>query len=497
MKIDAFLKTQAEAHPDAIAILDWDGKPWSFAEEWRAACDAAKLLKTKGVQGGDRVLIVTENCATLCAFIYACSLIGAWATPVNARQTSAELARIIDHATPRLAVFMSAVSPDARKHADAAKAIPEMGHWGEVEIAVLGDSDPADDADVAVMLYTTGTTGIPKGVMLTHGNLVFAGKTSAKTRGITAEDRVYGALPITHVFGLASMLMAATFAGATIRLEARFAAKSLYQALQSGVTILPAVPQMHALLMAYTSEQGLSSIAGGPLRYVSSGAAPLDPGWKRKAEEFYGIALQNGYGMTETTAGVCTTKSKKGDPDISVGPPLEGVEIAIDETVPGGGDGMGEVLTRGPHIMRGYFRNPDETAKVLDSAGWMRTGDLGKIDDIGRLRILGRNKELIIRGGFNVYPPEVEAAFNDHPAVVQSAVIGRRTATGDEEVLAFVQVRETGVLTPAELSEFAAERLSPYKRPSQIILATALPAAPTGKLLKHKLLEHFAEQISD
>jgi long-chain acyl-CoA synthetase len=248
--------------------------------------------------------------------------------------------------------------------------------------------------------------------------------------------------------------------------------------------------------MQYTSEQGIESIAGGPLRFVSSGAAPLDPVWKRKAEAFYGIALQNGYGMTETSAGVTTTKSAFGDPDISVGPALAGIEIAIDETAEGGGNGIGEVLTRGPHIMLGYFRNQEATDAVLDKDGWMHTGDLGRIDDKNLLHILGRSKELIIRGGFNVYPPEVEAAFNDHPDVIQTAVIGRSTDTGDEEVLAFVQLAQLDALTSDELRAFVEPRLSPYKRPSQIILTLSLPAAPTGKLLKHKLIETFADQLS-
>ncbi len=496
MRIHEFLKHQAETRPDAIALQDWDGDSWNFEREWSCAKAAADLLTLSGVQRGDRVLLVTENCAAVCAFIYACSLVGAWAVPVNARQTATELNRIIKHATPRIGVFMSNVSDDARAHGDCVTARDVHGPWGSVMMAELGASDPAPDADVAVMLYTTGTTGPPKGVMLTHGNLVYAGKTSANTRGMTQNDIVYGALPMTHVFGLASMLMAATFAGATIRLEARFAPAKLYVALTSGVTILPAVPQMHALLMQYTAEQGIDTIAGGPLRYVSSGAAPLDPVWKRKAEAFYGIALQNGYGMTETSAGVCTTKSLFGDPDISVGPPLNGVEICIDETAQGGGDGIGEVLTRGPHIMLGYFRNREDTIKVLDQDGWMHTGDLGRIDDKGLLHILGRSKELIIRGGFNIYPPEVEAAFNDHPNVVQSAVIGRTTETGDEEVLAFVQVPMLDAVSQAELRNFVEQRLSPYKRPSKIILALSLPAAPTGKLLKHKLLDSFSDQLS-
>ena len=198
--------------------------------------------------------------------------------------------------------------------------------------------------------------------------------------------------------------------------------------------------------------------------------------------------------MTETTAGVSITKSEIGDPDISTGPPLPGVELRIDQTVPGGGTGSGEVLVRGPHIMKGYFRNPDATANAVDAAGWLHTGDLGRVDADGRLHILGRSKELIIHGGFNVYPPEVETALNDHPLVIQAAVIGRQMG-GDEKVMAFCQVAEDCDLTPEALRDFVAERLAGYKRPSKIILATSLPAAPTGKILKHKLLDAFADQL--
>jgi acyl-CoA synthetase (AMP-forming)/AMP-acid ligase II len=169
--------------------------------------------------------------------------------------------------------------------------------------------------------------------------------------------------------------------------------------------------------------------------------------------------------------------------------------VRIDAEAPGGnGVDEGEVLVRGPHVMKGYYRNSVETAKALDAEGWLRTGDLGKIDAGGRLYILGRSKELIIHGGFNVYPPEVEAALNDHPQVIQSAVVGR-TKDGDEEVLAFVQVSDTDRPTVEELRAFVKERLAGYKRPKHIVLATSLPAAPTGKLLKHKMIAAFADDL--
>jgi acyl-CoA synthetase (AMP-forming)/AMP-acid ligase II len=170
--------------------------------------------------------------------------------------------------------------------------------------------------------------------------------------------------------------------------------------------------------------------------------------------------------------------------------------VRIDTSVEGGTADSGEVLARGPNIMKGYYKNPEATAAALDADGWLHTGDLGRIDDTGRLHILGRTKELIIHGGFNVYPPEVEAALNDHPQVIQCAVIGR-TVNGDEQVLAFVQAAEGDLPDVDDLRAFAAERLAGYKRPARIIVATALPAAPTGKILKHRLLTHFADQLTD
>ena len=490
----AFLDLHMTERPDAPALREQGGAEWSFRDLQSAAKDLGAHLTGVGVQAGDRVVLIVENCCAAVAGLFACSQIGAWAVPINARMTASEIDRILDHARPAAVLSTTQISPDAAAHSARHNGVEITGAFGTLGVAQPYPSTPEPDHDVAVMLYTTGTTGQPKGVMLTHANLRFGGKTSADLRGMRAGDLVYGALPITHIFGLASMVMAASYKGATVLLEPRFTAAKLYQALHDGVTLLPAVPQMHALLMQYVKEQGHETLGMDNLRYVSSGGAPLDPAWKAKAEAFYGVALQNGYGMTETTAGISVTQSEIGDPDISTGPALPDVEVRIDETVAGGGDGIGEVLTRGPHIMKGYYRNPNETAKVLDADGWLHTGDMGKFDAQTHLHIVGRSKELIIHGGFNVYPPEVEAALNDHPQVVQAAVVGRMK-DGDEQVMAFVQVADDDRPDLDDLRAFAAKRLAGYKRPSQIILGTDLPAAPTGKILKHKLLEAFADQL--
>ncbi|MEP2715036.1 class I adenylate-forming enzyme family protein [Pseudophaeobacter sp.] len=490
------LAAQLAARPEASAFSDSLGTSWTYCDLAAASVELAQLIAQAGVVPGDRVMVLAENCCAVVAALMATSQCGAVAVPVNARMSASEVDRILEHARPAVVLISTQLAGGAQAHATRLAAIPITGSFGAMHMARPSPSSGDAPKEVAVLLYTTGTTGAPKGVMLTHGNLLFGGRASAELRDMEPGDVIYGVLPMTHVFGLASVMTAALHAGAEVWLEARFSAAKLYAALRRGVTRLAAVPQMHALVMQFAKEQGLERLNSPVLQYVSSGAAPLDPDWKRRAEEFYGVALQNGYGMTEATAGVCATKnSRLGDPDISAGPPLPGVEVRIDERVTGGGNGIGEVQIRGANVMLGYYRNPEETVRVLDAEGWLSSGDLGRLDTQGFLHIEGRSKELIIHGGFNVFPPEVEAALNAHPQVVQSAVVGRRT-NSDEEVLAFVQVAEVDRPEVAELMSFVRDQLAGYKCPSQIILTEGLPAAPTGKILKHKLLKQFAAQLN-
>ena len=475
------LDARTAQSPDAPALRDTEGIAWSYADLRAASRDAADTLRAAGAAPGDRVLLLAENCAEAISHLLGASRVGAWAVPINARLTSVEIDRVLAHARPRVVVATTAASAPARAQADRLGASTR----GRVALATPFESDPDPEPDIAVVLYTTGTTGRPKAVLLTHANLRFAGAASARVRGIGPGDRICGVLPVTHVFGLASMVTAGLTGGAAIDLMPRFDPAAVLEVLDERATIFPAVPQMHAAVMRHVRSLGRERL-GGRLRHASSGAAPLDPAWKREAEAFYGVALQNGYGLTESTAGVSTTRSAAGDPDTSAGPPLDGVEIRVD------GGAEGEILTRGPHVMRGYWRAPEETAAVLQG-GWLRTGDMGRIDAQGRLHVLGRLKELIIRGGFNVHPPEVEAALTDHPAVAVAAVVGRPRAGGDEEVVAFVQLRSP--VAEEALRAWAAERLAGYKRPARIVAVDAFPAAPTGKILKHLLLASFAERL--
>lgn len=497
-RIHHLLEKRAAHAPGAIALADTGTGALTYAQLVEASHQAADSLRKAGLTPGQRLLIVAENCNALPVLLMAASRCDAWAIPVNARLSAAEINRIRDHATPALTVFTHEVSPAADTHADAATAQPvSLGGFNlrmaRYEGAVAEPVCSQAREQVAVLLYTTGTTGDPKGVMLTHANLIYGGIESARHRGITAGDHLYAVLPLTHVFGLASALMAVIAAGATTELVARFDPEQTLDALKTRVSIFPAVPQLHALLMAHAREQGIDRLQTARLKYISSGGAPLDLAWKQKVEAFFGLQMCNGYGLTETTAGVAATRPGSPRADTSVGPPLDGIEFRVNEP---NREGIGELAVRGPAVMKGYYRNPEETAKVLSPDGWFATGDLGFIDDAGNVHVTGRKKELIIRSGFNVYPLEVEAALNQHPDVVHAAVIGV-PRDGNEEIVAFVHPATGASLTPDILKAHLKDRLAAYKHPTRWVFSQHLPAAPSGKILKAKLAEVFAKEIDE
>jgi long-chain acyl-CoA synthetase len=341
---------------------------------------------------------------------------------------------------------------------------------------------------VAALLYTSGTTGNPKGVMLTHRNLLFSAKVVGAQREPT--DKAYCVLPISHIVGYSNILIASLMAGATVQLVPRFDPAALVSAIvNDGITLIFGVPAMYQRLLEYKAVAGIEELPRGKLRRLAVAGAPLDVTLKSKIEAEFGLPLGNGYGITECAPGIAVVHAETPRNDDAVGSLITGIEARL--VGPGGravapGE-VGELHVRGPNVMRGYYRAPEATAAVIDAGGWFNTGDLARFDG-DTLYIVGRTRELIIRSGFNVYPPEVEAVLNEHPAVVQSAVIGR-PVPGNEEVVAYVQLLPGSIATPADLMAHAARLLAPYKRPFEIIVLDTLPAASTGKILKHRLAD--------
>ena len=458
---------------------------------------AEKALRAHGIRPGDRVLIVNENCAALCVLIFAVSRIGAWSVIVNARIAKAEIDRIAGHCGPRARFYTTGIFEPAAAmaQADGAAAI-DLGLVAGIQATPAVDAVPEtnepEGADaVAVLLYTSGTTGEPKGVMLTHGNLIFTAQRSSELRGTKPGEKTLGVLPISHVFGLSSVFVGTVYGAGELILRSRFNAQEMADLLENdGVTIFQGVPAMYAHFLE------LATLRGKPLmppriRYASAGGAPLDLSIKQRIEAMWKIQLKNGYGLTETTAGVCATTGDSPADDDSVGVLFKSVEARIVDpnTLQDMPDGeIGEFWVRSPGNMKGYYHNPEETAKVLLPDGWYRTGDFARRTADGFFYIAGRLKELIIRSGFNVYPIDVETALNSHPNVALTAVVGR-AVDGNEEVVAFVQPVAGRTISVDELRAHAEASLAPYKRPSEYIFSDNLPVTPAGKILKNSLRE--------
>ncbi|MEO8738715.1 MAG: AMP-binding protein [Casimicrobiaceae bacterium] len=490
------LNAARDPHGDALRQGD---RVWSHAQLAAASDAAAGALCAAGVRGGDRVLIVGENCAILLALLFGIAQCDAWAVVVNARLSAREIDALAAHCNPRRMLLLADISADAAAHAQrlAATALFEVEGMGRALLSERNDAcatesvhaDPAQQ--VAALIYTSGTTGDPKAVMLTHRNLLFIAHLSSTLRKLRPGDRVYGVLPISHVYGLAAVSLGTLYGGACLVLEPRYTPAGMLCALtDGGVTMLQGVPSMYAKLVDLIEARG-AGVDTTRLRACFVGGAPLDPELKARVERVLGVTLHNGYGLTEASPTISHTRLEAPRADCAVGRALPGVEIRIvdikdpERRSVAAGD-AGELWVRGPNVMRGYYRNPDATARAIDAQGWLNTGDLARCDADGTLHIVGRTKELIIRSGFNVYPPEVEAVLNAYPGVTHSAVVGR-AVSGNEEVVAFVELRPGAIASPADIATFLRTRLAPYKLPAEIRVLPALPVAANGKVLKHCL----------
>jgi acyl-CoA synthetase (AMP-forming)/AMP-acid ligase II len=492
----------AERLPNHPALVESSGA-WTYKQLASAIADAQLWLQRLGVRPGDRVMIVGENCRAFVTILLASAGIDAWPVLVSARLSSREIGEIRNHSGARRVFYTISASHQAADHAKHDGAVvEELPGLGAVGIGALNEEAEPEPLDtdisnrVAALIYTSGTTGLPKGVMLTNRNLLFMGTGSVRVRSVTSDDRLYGVLPMSHAVGLSVVLLGSLLAGATLYLVPRFDPMTARVTLEKdGITLLLGTPAIFNQLLQYAKLRKISSLRFPTLRIISSSGAPLDPATKSGIESLFGMVLHNGYGVTECSPTIALTRPEAPRADTSIGPPFPGVEIKLigsdGQEAPSGE--VGELRVRGPNIMKGYYRAPEETAAAVDTEGWFNTRDLARLDE-GNLIIVGRTKDLIVHRGFNVYPAEVESVLNAHPAVAQSAVIGRSVG-GDEEVVAFVQPLPDSSLMAADLAEYAALHLAQYKRPSRILLVPSMPLTPTGKVIKGELVKLVNEQL--
>ena len=498
-RLHAIVDRYVAETPDHVALVE-DGWAWSYRELDGHVRDVARDLSALGVRAGDRVMIVSENCIALAALLLAAGRLDAWVIVADPRLAGREIDQIRDHSGARRVFFTAAVSKEAAAHAARLGGeIRQIGPLKEIGVSALNENTNAepveDDAakQVAVLIYTSGTTGTPKGVMLSHENLLISAATTAHFRRMDARDKVYVVLPISHIVGI-SLLTMTLMVGGTVRLVSKYDPAALAKAIaEEGVTVLNGVPATYQRLLEYKTLSGMRKLERGSLRVIAVAGAPLDVALKSRVETELGLPLSNGYGITECSPGISGVRFDASRSDGAVGHLLPGVEARVRtlDGIPLGNGEVGELHVRGRNVMRGYYRAPDLTAKVIDSEGWFNTGDLARfVGDC--LYIVGRTKEMIIRSGFNVYPAEVEAVLNSHKDVVQSAVVGR-AVEGNEEVVAFVQLIRGSRTRAADLMDVLKHELAAYKRPSEIILLDALPATSTGKILKHRLAQSLTE----
>src|SRR3984893_13413054 len=439
----------AEHSPDRPALVEASGT-WTYRELAAVVAETQSWLIHSGVSPGDRVMIVCENCRAFAATLLAIAALDAWPVLVNAKLSAGEVDAIREHSGARRVIYTTSVSPHSAEHAKRHNAlIGDVAGLGQLGLGPLNesalpepvDADPA--SRVAALIYTSGTTGVPKGVMLTHKNLLFIAAISAKIRSLTPNDRLYGILPMSHAVGLSVVLLGTLLSGATLYISSRFDPVAARSAIEKDhLTVMLGVPAMFGQFIEYAKMRKLESFQFPSLRIISSSGAPLDPAIKSATERLFGLVLHNGFGITECSPTIAQTRVESPRTDVSVGRALPGVELKLigpdQQPVPEGE--IGELWVRGPNVMKGYYRAPADTAAAINCDGWFNTRDLARLKD-GYLFVEGRTKELIVRFGLNVYPAEVEAVLNAHPAVARSAVVGRSVegVEGDEEVIAFVQ----------------------------------------------------------
>ncbi|HXZ63483.1 MAG TPA: long-chain fatty acid--CoA ligase [Streptosporangiaceae bacterium] len=487
----SILDRSAATEPDRTAIK-LDDLSVSYRQLSDAARRLAGLLAAAGVAPGDRVGVMMPNIPAFPVAFYGALAAGAVVVPMNPLLKSREVAYYLgDSGAQVVFAWRDFASEAAKGAADVGAQVIQVDDADLSSVLAgqrpIATSAAADDSDDAVILYTSGTTGQPKGAQLTHGGLT----RNARLTGETLlhnhpNDVMMGCLPLFHVFGLTCGLNATVLAGGTLTLLPRFdAGKALDVIARDRVTIFEGVPTMYAGMLHHPDADSADTSS---LRLCVSGGAALPVEILRGFEQKFGCVILEGYGLSETSPVASFNHPDRPRKPGSIGTPVEGVEMRLvsDSGGPVPVGEVGEICIRGHNVMKGYWGKPEATAEAIPD-GWFRTGDLGRVDEDGYYYIVDRKKEMIIRGGYNVYPREIEEALHEHPAVAEVAVIGMAHPELGEEVGAAVALKPGAEATPAELQQFVKDRIAAYKYPRRVWLVENLPKGPTGKILRREV----------
>ncbi|WP_406003260.1 long-chain-fatty-acid--CoA ligase [Streptomyces sp. NBC_00829] len=458
----------------------------TYAQLDKASARVAGLLRDRGVQPGDRVGIMLPNVPQFAAVYYGILRAGAVVVPMNVLLKAREVAFYLGDSQAKLVLAWHGFAQDAQAGAAAAGTECLLVTPGDFEtLLAITTAQPAvverDASDTAVILYTSGTTGTPKGAELTHANLTSNTKVSIDLFSLTAGDTVLGALPLFHVFGQTCGLSASITAGACLALVPRFDAHAVLETIQRHrVSIFQGVPTMYVGLLSHPER---STFDTHSLRLCVSGGSAMPVEVLHAFEAEFGCIIVEGYGLSETSPVASFNHPDRVRKPGSIGQPVDGVEMTLLDLA----DGIGEIAIRGHNIMKGYWGRPEATAEAIDTDGWFRSGDLARVDTDGYYYIVDRKKDLIIRGGYNVYPREIEELLYTHPAVREAAVIGIPHPELGEEICAAVALKDGTTATPEELREHIKAQAAAYKYPRHIWIVPDLPKTPTGKILRRNV----------
>jgi long-chain acyl-CoA synthetase len=486
------LAESAWAEGNRVAIRQ-DEIALTYAELNDASARVASLLQAKGVRAGDRVALVMPNVTYFPIAYYGILRAGAVVVPMNPLLKAREIAFTLRDSDSRI-VLAFPLCADA-----VAEAAAEVGVDCLVTDPMTFDplvqaTEPMPEAvdraenDTAVILYTSGTTGTPKGAELTHRNLMTNAASAAETLlHVGPGDVLFGGLPLFHAFGQTYALNAAVAAAATLTMLPRFEpAKALEIMHRDRVTVFLGVPTMFTALL----HAGIpDSYDLSRLHVAVSGGASLPVEVLHTFEREFGVTVLEGYGLSETSPVAAFNPPDRPRKAGSIGVPIRGVElklVADDGTTVGLGE-VGEIAIRGENVMTGYWCRPDETAEAIRD-GWFHSGDLARVDEDGYYFIVDRKKDLIIRGGYNVYPREIEEVLYEHPAVAEAAVVGVPHEIHGEEVAAVVTLRPGAQTTADQVRDYVKQRVAAYKYPRIVTFADELPKGATGKILKREIV---------
>jgi long-chain acyl-CoA synthetase len=461
MNLAANLTETARRHPTRTALVSGDHE-LSYAGLDAASARVAAMLRERGVEAGDRVGVMLPNVPEFAMAYYGVLRIGGVVVPMNPLLKEREVEHYVTDSGAVLVL-------------DDAAALP-------------GDTAPdhvlveRDEHEAAVILYTSGTTGKPKGAELTHRNLTRNVEVMVALLSAGHDDVILGALPLFHSFGQTCGLNTAVKVGASLALIPRFLPGDVLELVERRkVTIFEGVPTMYAALL---NQPGRDAHDVSCLRLCVSGGAALPLEVLHGFEEAFGCVILEGYGLSETSPVASFNHADGVRKPGSIGTPVEGVEMTLLEPSP---EGVGEIAIRGHNVMKGYWRNPEATRAAIDEAGWFRSGDLARVDEDGAYFIVDRKKELIIRGGYNVYPREIEEVLYEHPAVREAAVVGVPHPELGEEVGAAVALKPGAEVDEAGVRDFVKAQLAAYKYPRHVWFVDELPKGPTGKILKRAI----------